>query len=157
MAYLTCLASWPPRSPLEEGREPGEVGAVPQGAPEVTGALQGLGLRLIRSQLLSQGRLDREPRPRLAQVWMKFLFWNKSGGKIQPKGCWSPPQGARKRAWIQPSHGRQVPEASSSQDSMRVAIIGSTGFNGFLAFPFVFPSPSLPAAFYLFPYKYTFL
>ena len=46
MAYLTCLASWPPRSPLEEGREPGEVGAVPQGAPEVTGALQGLGLRL---------------------------------------------------------------------------------------------------------------
>lgn len=114
MAYLTCLAAWPPGSFLGAGREPGEVGAVPQGAPEVTGALQSLGLRPIKSEMLSQCRL--------AQVWMKFLFWNKSGGKTQPKGCWLPPQGAWKRAWIQPSRRRQAPEASSSQDSMRVTI-----------------------------------
>ena len=102
---------------------------MPQGAPEVTGALQSLGLRPIKSELLSQGRL--------AQVWMKFLFWNKSGGKtaegmlVASPGCSeksldpAQPQEAGTRSQLLPrlheGHDHSVPLGLTVSSLFRVS------------------------------------
>lgn len=93
--------------------------------------------------------------------WHKCGWSFSSGTSQKARHSWRDvgrlPKGLRKEPGSSPAAGGRHQKPAPPKTRWGSQSFGSTGFNSLLTFLFVFPSPPLPAAFYLFPYKYTFL